>query len=71
MVPDVNRFLPKPASKLRDRSNRDMIQSPEGVFVESPWSLFQAYFNEIGQKVVLALKVFFLDALIEFRVFAF
>jgi hypothetical protein len=71
VVSNINWFFPEPAAKLRDRCNGDMIQRPQGVFVESLGTLCQPNLDECRQKIILAGEIFLLEPRIKFFVLFF
>lgn len=69
MASDVDGLFAEATAKLGNPCNRDMVQSPEGVFVESRWSLLQTDFHKSCEKIILPSKVLFLKSSEQVRIF--
>src|SRR5690348_56122 len=62
VISHINRFFAITAPKLRNVRNRSIIEGPKCVFVECLNPFFQSNFDAIGQQVILAKEVLFLDS---------
>ena len=64
MIPNINRLLPKSAAELRDIGNRDVVERPQGVFVQGRMTLYEADFDASGQKIILSDQVLLLNPIV-------
>ena len=62
VISHVNRFFSVTATKLRNVGNRNMVEGPKRVFIECLNAFFQPNFDAIGQQVILAKEILFLDS---------
>ncbi len=62
VISHVNRFFAVTAPKLRNVRDRSIVEGPKRVFVECLNAFFQPNFDAIGQQVILAKEVLFLDS---------
>jgi len=51
MIANINWLFTKTATELGNVRDSNVVQSPKSVFVKSRETLFQPYFNTIGQSL--------------------
>ena len=51
---NINRLFTKSAAELGNVCNRDVVQSPERIFIESRMSLLESYLDTVREKIVLS-----------------
>jgi hypothetical protein len=68
MAADVDGFLSKPPTELRDIRHGNVVQCPEHVFVKRRGPFFEADLDAIGQKLVLPVQVLLLNPVVKFMI---
>jgi len=71
MIAHVDWLFTEASPKLRYVCDGHVVERPKGIFIERRMSLFQTYFNAIGQEVVLPEKIPFLDKIIQRTIITF
>ncbi len=71
VVADGNRVFAVAATELGYAGHCHIVQTPERVFVKRLDAFCQAYFNAVGQQVILPQEILFLDSRIKHRVIFF
>jgi len=71
MVADVYWFFSVSATKLSDVRDGSIVEGPKRVFIECFDALFDADFNAIGEKIVLAQKILLLNLGVQLRIVLF
>jgi len=67
----IDRLFSVSTAKLCDIRNSCIVQSPQGVLVESFDSFLEADLDAVGKKIVLAKKVLLLNLLVKFGIVSF
>ena len=71
MIANINWLFTKTPAKLRDVRDGNVIQRPKRIFIKGGKALFQAYFDAVGQQIILPEKILFLHKVVELAVVTF
>jgi len=58
MTSNVDRLFAEASAKLGNPRDRDMIQSPQRILVESGWALLQTNFHKGCEEIVCRARFF-------------
>ena len=61
VVTNINRLFAVTSSELRNVSDRCVVESPEGIFIERFYALLYSYLDTVGKQIVLAEQILFLN----------
>src|ERR1700719_509646 len=68
MTSDVDGLFAETTAKLGNPRNSNMVQSPQGVFVEGGRALLQTDFHKSREKIILPSKVLLLKSSKQVRI---
>ena len=54
VISNLNGFFANSATELRDIRSRDMVEGPEGIFIQGRVALDESEFNACSKKIVLS-----------------